>query len=166
MAQLPAKLIRDERVIAIFQDFAGTSSAHDLANLAYTVIHNIANLRDHLRRWAGRHGHNKVRIDTVFRGSDPLKTVQDLSNNDKHGYPPRNGGYSGVAPRLTDLRREMRLSTQPQEGSTVVMTLDSRGEPKISGDGTGRAVITAEVVDRHGARLGDLFEIEQQAARA
>lgn len=101
LAKLPAQVMQSDRVVAIFQDFKGNLSQEEIENAAYTVIHNIANLQDHLRRWAHHNGHNKARVDDAFTASAALKIVKDLSNNDKHG-PPRDGGHSGVAPRLAD----------------------------------------------------------------
>lgn len=163
MRRLPAECVRTNQVIAIFQDFSGGLSAADLSNLAHTVIHNIANLHDHLRRWAVRNGHDKTTVDSVLDGSDALKLIKDLSNNDKHGYPPRDGGHSTCAPRLLNIRREMRLTTKPEAGSSVAMTLGPGGVPKISGTGTACAIITADVVDEAGNPRGDLFSIAKKA---
>ena len=46
------------------------------------------------------------------------------------------------------------------------MTVGPDGVPKIGGDGTGCAVITADVIDEAGNTIGDLFNIEQQAVEA
>ena len=166
MGKLPAKFFQNDHVVAMFQDFTGALSEEDLANVAHTVIHNIANLQDHLRRWAAHNGQDKTKVDTKFKTSQPLKVIQDLSNNDKHGYPPRNNGYSGCAPKLANLRRQMRLTTKAEAGSRVVMILGPRGVPKVSGSGTACAVITADVVDQDGNRIDDLFQIEQAAVAA
>jgi hypothetical protein len=52
--KLKATVICTEKIKAVIQDFRGGFSDDELSNLAYSVIHNIANLRDHLRRWAFR----------------------------------------------------------------------------------------------------------------
>lgn len=165
LAKLPAQVMQSDRLVAIFQDFKGNLSHEEIENAAYTVIHNIANLQDHMRRWAHHNGHDKARVDDAFKASAALKIVKDLSNNDKHG-PPRDGGHSGVAPMLSDVRRVMQLRTEAKAGSFVAMTLGARGEPKVTGTGTAGAIITAEVVDKDENLLGDLFDIQKQAVTA
>jgi hypothetical protein len=60
----------------------------------------------------------------------------------------------------------MRLTTKLEAGSIVAMTFGPRGAPKISGSGTARAVVTGDVVDKDGNRLGDFFDIGQIAVEA
>jgi len=163
MAKLPARIIKAEHTVAFVQDFAGGQSEHEIANLAHTLIHNIASLQDHLRRWAATNGKDKTKVDEIFDNSPELQLITDLWNNDKHGYPPRDGGQSGKAPKLVYVRRQMRLKTKPTAGSFVAMTFGPRGVPKITGDGSANAVVTGDVVDRNGVLIGDLFDIEQQA---
>jgi hypothetical protein len=166
MTSLPARVWRDDRHTEVLQDFMGHLSEEDLANLVHAVIYNIANLQDHLRRWAACNGQDKTKVDATFTGSRALQIIKDLSNNDRHGYPPRGRTNSGLAPRLTELGRVMQMTTKERAGSSVVMTLGPDGMPKVSGSGTARAVITGNVVDKDGNNLGDLLEIEQQAVQA
>ena len=103
----------------------------------------------------------------AFNKSLELKIISDLSNNDKHGYPPRNGkGQSGKCPQLVDINRVMQLKTQAKKGSTIVMTLDAGGTPKFFGDGTAKAIITGDVVDNKNNRIGDLYTIATKAVEA
>lgn len=168
LTKLPAKMIRSPRVVGVIQDFAGGLSPEDMANIAHTAIHNIANLQDHLRKWAAHNGRDKSRVNATFAKSQPLRIIQDLSNNDKHGYPRRDGDYSGVAPQVLDIRRVMQLTTGAEAGSRVVMTLGRGGVPKVSGTkgGGARAVITGEVVDEDGNAVGDLHDIQTRAVEA
>ncbi len=50
--KLKATVIQTDEVRGVLQDFRGALTDDELSNQAHTVIHNIANLRDHLRRWA------------------------------------------------------------------------------------------------------------------
>jgi len=45
---LKANVVRTDRVNAIWQDFRRGMSDEELSNQAHTVIHNIANLSNHL----------------------------------------------------------------------------------------------------------------------
>lgn len=119
-----------------------------------------------MRRWAARNGQDAGKVGLVLAESLALRIIKDLSNNDKHGHPPRDGGHSRTAPRLAEVTRVLRLTTGAETGSGVVVTLGRMGVPVISGSGSAAAVITARVVDKEGNNLGDLFEIQQQGIQA
>jgi len=163
--KLKATVITTDKCIGVFQDFRGGLDDAELSNLAHTLIHNIANLRDLLRKWAVQNGKGKEKIDEAFTQSLELKIIQDLSNNDKHGYPPRDGGLSGECPQLVDINRVMQLKTQAKKGSCIGMTLGAGGVPKFFGDGTAKAVITGDVVDKENNRIGDLHEMAAKAVK-
>jgi len=164
LAKFPPKVISDEKGFLIYQDFLGGLSNPQISNLAYGLAHNIANLHDHLKRWARRNGHDPKRVDHAFENSEDLKVLKDLSNNDKHGYPPR-GGHSGKSPQLVDLSRIFRASTQAKPGSFVGITLTSSG-PKQIGDGTSLVIITGKIVDGNGAVVGDFRDVCLKAIAA
>lgn len=166
MAKLPGKVFRSEHVVGVFQDFSGGLSEHDIMNAAQSVIHNVASLHDHLKKWARANGKDSNKVDVACSNSLDLQIVRDLSDQDKHGGDRRDGGFSKKSPRLRDVRRQMTLTTQPKAGSSVTMTLGPRGEPVIHGDGAAKAIITADVVDKDGHVLGDLFEIEERCVQA
>ena len=147
----------------VMQDFSGGLSEEALSNLAHSLIHNIANLADHLRRWAKKNGRDRGRVDEALKASFELRVLLDLSNNDKHGYPPRDGGHSGRQPRLLNPRRILRLTTGAVKGSGVSMTLGRAGEPVIRGSGSAKAIVTGEIVDGDGKAIGGLYDIAEEA---
>jgi hypothetical protein len=164
--KLKATVVQTAKIKAVFQDFRGGFSDDDLANQAHSVIHNIANLRDHLRRWAAHNGQDKTEVDAAVGNCTELQIIKDLSNNDKHGYPPRDGGHSTRSPQLVEINRVMQLKTQAKKGSTIGMTIGAGGVPRFIGDGTAKAVVTGDVVDNDGNRIGDLYEIANRAVEA
>jgi hypothetical protein len=164
--KLRATVIQTERINAVFQDFRGGLSDDELSNQAHTVIHNIANLRDHLRRWAAQNGKDKAKVDQTVDNCFDLQIIEDLSNNDKHGYPPRGSGRSGKCPQLVGIDRVMRLQTQAKKGSMIAMTIGAGGVPIFIGDGSAKAVVTAEILDSARNRIGDLYEIATKAVEA
>jgi hypothetical protein len=97
-----ARVYRSEKGVIVVQDFRGGKSDAQLMNDATMLIYSVANLDTHLKHWAEKNGVGKAKIDHVFSGSQELKIIKDLSNNDRHPYPPRNGGHSGLSPRLVD----------------------------------------------------------------
>ena len=165
MTKLPGNVQQEDGFISVYQDFTGGLTAAQIENTANTGIHNIATLDNHLIRWARRNGRDETKIRDGIEASDSVKTIKDLSNNENHGYPPRNGGHTGVSPRLLNIQRLMRLSTGTTAGSGMSMTFGPDGAPVISGRGSAsaRAVVTGDVVDKDGNRLGDLVEIETDA---
>jgi hypothetical protein len=158
--------INDAHRVGFYQDWSGGLSGEEIENIAHSLIHNIANLRDHLRKWAAANGRDKSQVDTVFKNSLALQVIKDLSNNDKHGYPPRNGGHSGRAPRIVRIRRMMRLKTQAREGSFVGLSFTAQGVPAVSGDGAAKVIISGDVVDRDDNYLGEFYDMALEAVKA
>jgi hypothetical protein len=142
-------------------DFREGLTDEELSNRVHTVIHNIANLEGHLIRWTSARGMEPDMVRNAVAQSDDLRIVIDLANNDKHGYPPRNGGRSGRSPRLVDLERWLSMTTQAEAGSSVGFTPSPDGKGRIIGDGSAAVVITGAVVDAEGSRVGDLDAILQ-----
>jgi len=158
MSKLPARVIESPGRITLKQDFSGGASPEELENDAHTLIHNIANIEDVLLMWAKKNGHERTTVLGFRRGSEHLQVLKDLSNADKHGWPPWNDGHSGLAPRLTGVHREMILRTQPKGGSTICITQSSNGSLMPLGDGEGLVVTTADIIDRDGRQIGSLHE--------
>lgn len=164
--KLKATVIATDKTKGVIQDFRGGLTHEQLSNTAHTLIHNIANLRDHLKKWAARNGKDKKKVDEAFAQSLELQIIKDLSNNDKHGYPPRHGGLSGKFPQLVNINRLMQLTTQAKKGSTIGMTLGPGGVPKSFGNGTAKVILTGDVVDNKNNRIGDLHQIATKAVEA
>lgn len=164
--KLRATVFQTDKIKAIFQDFHGDLSDDDLSNYAHMLIYNIAHLQYHLRRWAANNGHDETKVDQTVGNSFDLQIIKDLSNNDKHGYPPRKRSHSGKYPQLMNINRVMQLQTQAKKGSTSGMTLGAGGVPKFFGDGTAKAIITGDVVDKDNNRIGDLHKIATKAVEA
>ena len=166
LGQFPPDVSQAENYFAFFQDFAGGLSPTEISNLAHSMIHNIVNLRDHLRKWAAKNGHDKALVDKTLSGSLPLQVITDLSNNDKHDYPPRNSGFSKKALKLIDVERVLRLTTRAEPGSGVGMVFTLAGPKQVSGSGSAAVTITGQVSDRNGNSLGDLYELCAEALEA
>lgn len=164
--KLKATLIVTDEFTEVFQDFRGDRTNEELSNLAHMLIHNIANFHNHLKKWAAKNEKNKKKVDEALVHSPELQIIKDLSDNDKHGYPPRNGGQSGKSPKLVGINHVMQLKTQAKKGSTIGMTLGADGTPKVFGDGTAKAIITGDVVDNENKHIGDLHTIATKAVEA
>ena len=161
--KLRAAIVETDKIKAVDQDFRSGLSDEELSNQAYLLIYNIANLGDHLLQWAAQNGHDKNKVHEALDRSFELQIIKDLSNRDKHGYAPRNGGNSGRSPRLTEINRVMRLQTQAKEGSMIMMTIGPGGIPEFIGDGSARAVVTGQIVDNSDNLIGDLYDFVTKA---
>ena len=167
LSKFPPKIMADEKQFSIYQDFLGGLTEPQISNLAHTIIHNIANLRDHLRRWAGQNGLDPKEIDRTVASSAALQVIIDLSNNDKHGYPPRDGGQSKKSPTLVEVKRVLRMSTGPGPGSGIAIVLTLSGPKQIAtGGGFSHVIVTGSVVDGNGAPLGELYDFGNKALKA
>lgn len=140
-------------------DFRGGLSDEQLTNVAHTVIHNVAHLKDHLHRWAKQKGLKVDAIEAAVDGSRSLQVIIDLSNSDKHG-PPRDRGRSGLAPRLAPVERFMKMG----KGDWTGLRFQTDGTARSEGKGS--VVISARVVDRADNVIGDLNDILHDAATA
>ena len=162
ISKFPATIGKNERMIFMLQDFRGGLSEEQLVNLAFSLIHNVFNLRDHLSKWAKAHGESDQRVWDSFKGSMPLKIIADLSNAEKHGYPLGRPSWSDRDPKLGRVTRTLQLTAKPGAG-WFLFTLGKGGQPKTVGKGEAKVALTADVLDRDGNRIGDLLEIAEQA---
>ena len=158
ISKLKPKIIKDGKRVTIYQNFSGGRSNAEIENNANILIHNVANLKDHLKKWAKNNGKDKTKVDDAFNDSQVLRTIQDLSNNDKHGYPPRDGGYSGKSPRVDKINTIMQMTASPEKGSFIGLTLNRQGAPKIIGGGSAKVIITGDIFDRDGNKIGELHK--------
>ena len=165
ISKLRPKVIDDGHQIGFYQDWSGERSNAELSNIAYSLISNIANLKDNLKKWAANNGKDKAQVDDAFNNSEALKIIQDLSNNDKHGYPPRNGGHSGKSPKVEKINSIMQMTTKAERGSPVGLTFTPQGFPIILGNGTAKVIISCDIMDRDGNKIGDLHKTALEAVK-
>ena len=160
ISKFKTQVIKDSCRVGFYQDWKGGLSDEEISNFAMSLVHNVANLRDNLRKWAANNSKDKTKVDSAFKVSQVLKVIQDLSDNDKHGYPPRDGGFSGKSPRVEKFERVMSMSTKGGKESFISLTFNRQGVPQVSKSGTGEAkvIITGDILDRDGNKIGDLHE--------
>ncbi len=152
------KVITDGNRVGIHQDWRGEDSDAKLANYVNSLIENISSLEYLLKKWADNKGYDKTSVDTAFNNSEALKIVHDLWNNKKHGYPPRSISHSGLYPRVEKYNRIMQMEAKPEKGSFTGYILNRQGNQKIIGDGNVKVIITGDILDREGNKIGDLHE--------
>ena len=148
--------------------FSNDSNQAQLQNIVFTTVHNVANLKDHLKTWARSNNKDPEAIKRAVDGSLELRVVLDLSNLDKHG-PLRQGdsGYSDLRPRLTEFRQALTLVPEGRgyrtSGSVIVSPF---GEPpQVQFDGTCVQVM-ADIVDQSGKCIGEIMSYARSAVHA
>lgn len=163
LENLSATVKVSDQSIEFRQDFRGGLSDVELGTYAYALINSIAFLRDQLQEWAVHNGHTRAQIDDVMNKYDAILIMRDLSENHKHVYKPHGSSKSGKHPKLVNINRVLRLTTKPEKGSGVGVTVNSDGTLRILGDGSAKAITTGEVVDNNGNRIGDLYDLATEA---
>ena len=78
------KVYRGDRSLLMVSNFRGDTTDAELENAACLVIHNIACLRNHIKRWADNRGRDTNKVIEAIRQSRALAIVTDLWNTDKH----------------------------------------------------------------------------------
>jgi len=145
-------------------DFSQGKTAAGLANIASLLIANIACMKDHLKVWCSKNS-KPFDGDNLVKSDKNVALVHDLWNTDKHGEldrAPRSGHY----PKLQGLSQVLNLSTGTSAGSSALFTFDPQmGEMIIRthGGGSAKLVIRGQVVDEHGALLGQFADICEKA---
>lgn len=158
-------IIRTSEHNIIRQDFRGSLSGQQIANLAHSCIANIASLKDHLRSWAAHNGQSKEEVDDTLDNSLDLQIITDLWNREKHGHP-RDAGLTGESPQLVGIKRVLRMTTGSNTGDSIALTLGPDGRPRVMGSGSAVVVITGDVIDGNGTMIGDLRRIATDAMAA
>lgn len=148
------------------QDWSGGLSEAEITNIAQLLIYSIAHFDAPLKKWADQNGQDKTKVDLMFNSSLALRIIKDLSNYDKHPYPPRDGGHSGKSPRVDKFRRIMQMITKPEKDSFIALTFTPQGVPKVSGDGTTRVVVSGDILDKDGNNIGDLHKTASEAVES
>lgn len=157
LATVPALIEEKADGLAVWQDFTGGLNQAQLSNLLHSLIHNIVNLRDHARKECKAQGIDPSSTDNVSK-EEAFLVLTDLSNNDKHGYPPRDGGRTGKSPQILKVDRILRMTTSSEAGSASTLVFGSDGF-ELSGKGDARVIITADVLKADGVKMGDAHEI-------
>lgn len=104
----------------------------DMANKVMMIIHNLYNLKDHLKRVLEEKGDNPQDIEEEINNCKALRIVADLSNQEKHGYPLDNP-RTNFQPKIERIKSVMSLSAEA--GGTSTFTMDPiTGEHEVEGN--------------------------------
>lgn len=161
-ASIVVKHFDDERGAGFgFDANAGWTRAQ-LENHVFTLLHNIAQLNDHARRWLKARGSDKNLVDQLLDVNLVLRHLLDMSNKDKHGGTKRPDElHSGTQPAIRLLRRVLVLTTDAAPNSSASISLGPDGQPNIQGKAS--FAVYAIVFDGNGKALGNLNNMMREA---
>ena len=140
-----------ERSISI--SFFNPDDKPKVLNQINSIISNLANLKDCLKRKIKQQGEDPKVIEDEINDSPYLQVILDLSNQVKHGYPLTMTRRSGKDPLIKNVGRTLSPSDKPDnirhernDGSAMMNMM---------------VKITADITDPQGNllyRLDDLVE--------
>jgi hypothetical protein len=145
---------------AVRWNFSDGMTTAELANKAWTAIHNTATLYNHCRTWAQRNGIAADEVDAVTANCLALRIIRDLDNSDKH--PEARPNTSGLSPKLQNVTRALRI-TAPPGGQVKVFVPIGGG---VSGEGASLAIVGAVVNDRNGQVVHRFPEVIEEGLAA
>ena len=166
VSKFMAQEIDDGHRRGFYQDWSGGLSKEEMTNIAQSLIANMASLENHLKKWAHHNGKDEMKVEDAYKSSSALKVIKDLWNNDKHGYNSQRVGDSGLSPRVGEIYSTLRLTVGGSEKpSAVWVTMSPQGVPKKSesGSGTAKVVISGDIIDRDGNKIGNLHDTALEA---
>lgn len=127
----------------------------DKANRILLIIHNLANLKDHLKHSITSKGGDQRQIENEIDDDLSLQIVIDLANSEKHTYPTKSN-RSGLNPKLGNIQSSLTVSaTEPGEASFFVMHID--GTYQTSGN-VG-VTLHADILDGNNDKVMTLDEL-------
>jgi len=143
-----------------FIDFSQEKNAEDLEIAVYSVIHNIASIKDHLKEYCNKN--SKIfKGDNLINSNSDVAIVHDLWNIDKHAKLNQLS-RSGKIPKLIKLSQNLKLSTGVGKNSSVEISFDpktGKQSMKTTGDASATLNIDAEIIDENNNLLGNLSSI-------
>lgn len=163
LSKIKATVTQTANMVHVQHDFRGDLTQAQIDNMAWAVIRAIADLKDHLNKWAAAHGQQRDAGEVAVRSSPELALVVDLANFDKHGAHDRNGGQSGQFPELRNLRRGLRISTVAGPGAVAGMQILPTGEIRTIGNAA--VTILGEIHLRDGRQI-EIGYAQQRAIEA
>ncbi len=142
-----------ERSVSV--TFFNPDDESKILNQVNSVISNLANLKDCLKKKIKEGGNDPRVIEEEINNSPHLQVILDLSNQEKHGYPLTITRRSEKDPLITNIGRALSPSNKPdnirheRSDGTVMLNMMVR--------------ITADITDSEGNTLYQLDDLVESA---
>mgnify|MGYP001189042920 CR=1 FL=1 len=145
-----------ERSVSI--SFFNPNDKSKILNQINSIISNLANLKDCLKRKIGQQDRDPKIIEDEINDSPELQIILDLSNQAKHEYPLRRTRRSGKDPLIQNVGRVLSPSNKP----------DNIRHQKNDGSAMMNMMVrmTADITDSKGNLLYHLNDLVEGALGA
>lgn len=127
-------------------------------NKIFTIIDNLAKLKDHLKNKMASKGLEKNKIELEINSSIDLQLIMDISNQDKHGSPLTRTNRSGKNPQIQNVTSLLRVSGQSSVKINPFWTKSVQVE-----QGNADVKIDADITDGNGDKLCSLDQLIDNA---
>lgn len=139
----------------------GAMGETEMVERIFSVINNIASLKDHLRNKLESIGKDPKLVESVIDDSKALCLVLDLWNQDKHGYPLKKTNRSKLNPQIVNVDQGLVISNSSTRAS-VSFTITENSASYTSSENAAIAV-SGEVVDGSGKFIISVENMFRQA---
>jgi hypothetical protein len=134
----------------------GDLNQEKINNKILIILHNLASLKDNLKKCLKKNGHDDQIVEKEINNSQHLQVLIDLVNQEKHGYPLTRNRRSFLDPLIANQSHFLGMNLNSKNKSALFMVgLD--GQPELSEEGT--LVIDADIVDNQGNVIFKLYEL-------
>ena len=133
----------------------------DKLNRVMIIVHNLANLKDHLKNWIRINGGDEDIVKNEINLDKYLQTVIDLANAEKHGYPT-NSNRSKLNPKIVNVESVLQITADSEcNSSSFTFGLDGT----FVSHGKNTVVIIADIVDGNNNKICSLDELIENSIR-
>lgn len=139
----------------------GAMDETEMIERIFSVINNIAVLKDHLENKLELIGKNPKPVEDMINSSKALSLVLDLWNQDKHGYPLKKTNRSNLHPRVVNVDQGIVILDSANKAS-VSFTITEDNASYASSENAAIA-ISGEVVDGSGKFIISVENMFRQA---
>lgn len=143
-----------EETNTIISTTLGSLNESEILNKIILILHNLANLKDHLKNNFNTKGIKKQKVEDEINNSIHLKVLIDLVNQEKHGYPLTKSKRSNKDPLISNPRQSLGIN-HSADGTFVAF--DFNGTYSVTG-GEGILIIDADILD---AEKNFLFSLDE-----
>lgn len=132
----------------------GKDSKADVEAKIFSVLHNLASLKDHLKNCLQKNGHDKNLVENEINSSLHLQVLIDLVNADKHEYPLTKTKRSNKDPIIKNAEQALKIGGT-KAGDVSEATIGNDGHLIVHGVPP-KITITADICDSSGNLLFNL----------
>jgi len=139
----------------------GAMGETEMIERIFSVINNIASLKDHLRNKLESTGKDPMLVENMINGSKVLSLILDLWNQDKHGYPLKKTSRSSLNPQIINVNQGLVISNSSNKAfASFNITADSAS---LASSENAAIAISGEVIDGSGKFIMSVENMFRQA---